>query len=722
MAGKLDIGPRIGIEGEAEYRKQMANIIQQAKTLDSEMKLVTSAFTAETSAQEKASAQSAVIAKQIENQKNKISELEKAYERASATYGENDTKTLKLKESINKASVELNNMEKNLENVEKATDETGESFDDSGEKASTFGEVLKANLTSDAIIGGLKATVGLIKDIAGAAAGGIKEIGESYGEYEQLAGGIEKIFGDASESVKKNANEAYAAQGLSANQYLQAVTGFSSSLINSLGGDTEKAAEIADMALSDIADNANTYGKYTADELTNVYSALAKGNYNTLDNLTLGFAGTKEGMQSLIDKANELKTANGEMGDLTIESYADIVEAIHVVQTDMQITDTTVNEASRTIQGSLTQLSASWENLKIGLGNPDADVKELANNVLQSIVDVKNNVIPLVQNIVGNVSELVTENKDEILNTLKNDISPAVLDTLDLLLDTIVAVLPEVLDTAGEIVITLADGILKEAPELIPVAAEVINKICDYIIDNLDLIIDMGVDIIVTLAESMSEALPQLLARLPEITAAIIKGLGKIVTEAPEIGINLIRGLWEGIGNMEAWIISKVKGFGRSVLNGLKDFFGIHSPSTLMEKEIGNNLGLGLVNGFEKTMSKAQNDIKKITKKAFDIKKDALSAITFTSDDIMKMAVGLKPLDMAADLNADGIVSAADARIAIRQSAGLSSSETVAEKSYSYGDINIEIHAAPGMDERQLADMVIDRISERIARAEEAFA
>lgn len=721
MAGKLDIGPRIGIDGEAEYRKELSNIIQQTKTLQAEMKAVTSSFTAETSAEEKSAAQRKILTQEIEAQNKKIELMKSRYEEAAKAFGENDTKTLKYKESLNKAAAELNNMEKNLENVEKATDETGDSLEDSGEKASTFGDVLKANLTSDAIKNGLKATVDLIKDIAGAAADGIKEIGESYGEYEQLAGGIDKIFGDASESVKKNANEAYAAQGLSANQYLQAVTGFSSSLINSLGGDTEKAAEIADMALSDIADNANTYGKYTADDLTNVYSALAKGNYDMLDNLTLGFAGTKEGMQSLIDKANELKTANGEMGDLTIDSYADIVEAIHVVQTDMQITGTTANEASKTIQGSLTQLTASWENLKIGLGNPDADVKELANNVLQSIVDVKNNVIPLLHNIVGNVSELVTENKDEILNTLKNDISPAVLDALDILLDTMVAVLPEVLDTGGEIVITIADGILKEEPKLLPVAAEVINKICDFLIDNLDLIIDMGVDIIVTLAESMSEALPQLLARLPEITEAIIKGLAKIVTEAPEIGINLIRGLWQGIGNMEAWIISKVKGFGRSVLNGLKDFFGIHSPSTVMEKEVGKFLGLGLLKGYADSMRSAAAEIKEITKEAFDIKNDVAEAMKFSADDILKMAVGLKNVDLEADLNGDGVVNSLDARIAMRSSEGLSADTVNKPTHQTVRDVTVIVNPSKGMDETVLADKVISRLNMKIRNEQGAF-
>lgn len=666
MAGKLDIGPRIGIEGEAEYRKQMANIIQQAKTLDSEMKLVTSAFTAETSAQEKASAQSAVIAKQIENQKNKISELEKAYERASAAYGENDNQTLKLKESLNKASAELNNMEGKLADVSKSSEGLDAALQETEKESTTFKDVLKANLTADFLEKGFDAAINAAKALANGIKDAVSTIGETISETAAAGDAIDKQSQKIQVSAEEYQKLAFAAERSGAS--ISSIETANKSLQKS---DFEGNIYDAILAVSSLTD---------ADERAAKASELfgAKSGQELLPLLNSG----AEGVQALFDEVENLG------GVMSNEAVA----------------------ASAAYEDSLTNLQTAFGGLK----------NNLASEFLPSITSVMDGFTMILSGKTDEGVETIKQGIEDF-ETQAQELGPIAEDMLNLFVDTVVELLPDVLDAAGDVIITLCDGILKMVPELVPVAAEVINKICDFLIDNLDLIIDLGVDIIVTLAESMSEALPQLLARLPEITAAIIKGLGKIVTEAPEIGANLIRGLWEGIGNMEAWIISKVKGFGRSVLNGLKDFFGIHSPSTLMEKEIGNNLGLGIVNGFEKTMSKAQNDIKEVTKKAFDIKKDALSAITFTSDDILQMAVGLKPLDMAADLNADGIVSAADARIAMRQSAGISSSETVAAKSYSYGDINVNISVPKGMDPQEVAKYVIEEIRINVEKAE-AFA
>ena len=234
----------------------------------------------------------------------------------------------------------------------------------------------------------------------------------NYADYQQLTGGVEKLFGkEAAATVKANAQDAFQSAGMSANEYMENVTSFSASLINSLGGDTQAAADAANMAMKDIADNANTYGTYSAQELANVYQNLAKGQFSTLDNLNLGFGGTKEGMQQLIDKANQLKEANGEMGDLTIDSFSDMVEAIHLVQTDMNITGTTANEAAGTISGSIGMAKAAWENFltAVGDGGKTIDMSKAMGDLVSSVGAMLKNIVPEVVTIIGTIGQLVLD-------------------------------------------------------------------------------------------------------------------------------------------------------------------------------------------------------------------------------------------------------------------------------------------------------------------------
>ena len=200
----------------------------------------------------------------------------------------------------------------------------------------------------------------------GAAAAAVAAVRKSalnaYADYEQLVGGVETLFGNASDKVLQNANRAFQTAGLSANEYMETVTSFSASLLQSVGKDTKKAAEYADQALVDMSDNANKMGSNMQD-IQNAYQGFAKQNYTMLDNLKLGYGGTKEEMERLIADANKVKQANGEMADLSIDSFADITEAIHIVQTEMGITGTTAKEASTTIQGSVGMMKADRKSV-----------------------------------------------------------------------------------------------------------------------------------------------------------------------------------------------------------------------------------------------------------------------------------------------------------------------------------------------------------------------
>ena len=215
-------------------------------------------------------------------------------------------------------------------------------------------------------VGTTLATIGKVGGVAlGAAATGVgaltKSAIDSYGEFEQLAGGVEKLFGDASDTIMQYAIGAYKTSGLSANEYMQQATSFSASLINSLGGDTQKAAELADVAMRSMSDNWNTFGTDVS-AVQNAYAGFAKQNYTMLDNLKLGYGGTKTEMERLIDDANDYAESIGESGDLSIDSFADIVQAIELVQKKQNIYGTTSKEAATTIQGSIGMTKASWQN------------------------------------------------------------------------------------------------------------------------------------------------------------------------------------------------------------------------------------------------------------------------------------------------------------------------------------------------------------------------
>ena len=333
-----DIGPKIGIDGEKEFRESLRAMGQQLKTLGTEMKAVTSAFDVDNDSQKKLTAQSDVLNRQLEVQQQRLGEVQKALDYAKANYSENSNEVQRWQQALNNATTDVNRTKKQLNELETGVEGVGDAMDGAGQKTSIFGDVLKANLLGNAIVSGVKAVASGIKSLISGAI-------EGYGEYEQLVGGVETLFGSSADTVIKNAETAYKTAGLSANAYMETVTSFSASLLQSMGNDTEAAAKKADLAITDMSDNANKMGT-DMQSIQNAYQGFAKQNYTMLDNLKLGYGGTKEEMQRLIDDANALNAAQGNYTNYSIESYADIVDAIHTVQTEMGITGTTALEAS----------------------------------------------------------------------------------------------------------------------------------------------------------------------------------------------------------------------------------------------------------------------------------------------------------------------------------------------------------------------------------------
>ena len=328
-------------------------------------------------------------------------------------------------------------------------------LEDAGEKSgNSFGKGFKKTV---------KAAIVAVGAMTTATTFAAKATLEAYGDYEQLVGGVEKLFGEEnSRTIIDNAQNAFRTAGLSANEYMETVTSFSASLISSLGGDTAEAAEIADIAIRDMSDNANVFGSDMA-SIQAAYQGFAKGQYTLLDNLKLGYGGTKTEMERLIKDANLLKEAQGEMGDLTIESYSDIIEAIHLVQTEMNITGTTAKEAAGTIQGSLGSLKASVKNLWTAFGDPTADIKKQTQEVVDSFKDVVTNIAPVVEQF----SEVLPIAISEFTASLPE------------LMPTITGIFNNLVDAGFE----LAKGLVNALPSLLEEVPTMVSNLLQNIFD-----------------------------------------------------------------------------------------------------------------------------------------------------------------------------------------------------------------------------------------------
>lgn len=289
----------------------------------------------------------------------------------------------------------------------------------SGAAKSALSSIGGAAVTAGKLaVAGLGAVTGAVTAVGGAAL-------NAYADYEQLSGGVETLFGSSASTLKGYADEAYRTAGMSANQYMTQATSFAASLVQSVGGDTAKAAEYANMAMIDMSDNVNKMGS-DMQSVQDAYQGFAKQNFTMLDNLKLGYGGTKEEMQRLIADANKLRAEQGKTADLTIDSYADIVEAIHTVQEEMGITGTTAKEASTTISGSIGMAKAAWTNFLTGLGRDDVDFSQLTNQLLESIGAVAKNVAPRVA-IIG---KSIIQAFPSVLSGLGSVLAPIVSEAL----------------------------------------------------------------------------------------------------------------------------------------------------------------------------------------------------------------------------------------------------------------------------------------------------
>ena len=586
--------------------------------------------------------------------------------------------------------------------------------------------------------GGLAVIGGAVAGVATAFGVMTKNALDSYASLEQNIGGIETLFKDSSQKVIDSAKNAYKTAGLSANAYMETVTSFSASLLQSLENDTKKAADYADRAIIDMSDNANKMGT-SMEMIQNAYQGFAKQNYTMLDNLKLGYGGTDSEMYRLMQDAAKLNGEFANTAKFSLDSkghleanFADITEAIHIVQTEMGITGTTAKEASETISGSIATAKGAFDNFLNGTGSPDAlaesfitagknilrGLGEIVPRLLQTLPEVKNliqenlvnslsgdnlqKVVESGKNLAASIVRGITENTPilvqkgfELLSNLVNGFVkaipaalPKILDFTQGIGDKLAEAAPVMIQKGFELLQKLVEGIVTAVPILIARVPEIISTFANIINDNFPTILMKGVQLLGQLVMGLIQAVPTLIANIPKIISAIVdtlmafqwlnlgktiitalgngikamagfarsagqtilesiknailnlpstlanigrtavSGLGNAISaglnwvkgaagnivnaivntiksipgKMLSIGKDIVRGLWNGISDMTGWVIDKIQGFGESVLGGIKDFFGIKSPSRLMRDEVGKYMAQGVGVGFEKNI------------------------------------------------------------------------------------------------------------------------
>ncbi len=470
--------------------------------------------------------------------------------------------------------------------IERAMGDAGESG------GATFGSAFASGI--GAVAKGVTAAVGAA---ATGAAAVTKEAVSSYANYQQLIGGMETLYEDLSVDIEENANRAFATAGLSANEYMETALTFAASLNNSLmesEGNISRSADVTDQIIVDMADNVNKMGT-SMESIQNAYRGFARGNFSMLDNLALGFSGTKEGMQDLLDKAQEISGI-----EYNIDSFADIADAIHVVQEDMGITGTTAQEASGTISGSVASIGAAWKNLVAGMANPDADLGVLINQFVDTGVTALNNLMPTILNALSGLGSLVTQITPVLVQMIPNlvatlvpplidasiqlvnaliqalpDILALIVDQIpvlfNLIVETILSLLPMIIELGLQLILALSQGLIDSLPTLIPAIVDVMLTIVDKLTDpdTLVMLVDAALQLILSLAEGLIRALPKLIAKAPEIVMNLVKAIILAAPKILEAGAELLFKLIEGI----LMVVGQLVTTGAELVQSVKDGF-----------------------------------------------------------------------------------------------------------------------------------------------------
>ena len=668
MASKNIKGIVIKIGGDTtELSKALKDVNSIVAKSNSELKSLNQALKLDPKNTELLSQKQEVLRNNIKATAERLNTLKEAQKQM----GSYNSLTDEQKESYRALTVEISKTETALKGMNKELKSTsGINLDGIKNGLKKVGDVAldvsKKMLQVSAAVGGA---------LAGLVTAGVK----SYASLEQNLGGVETLFKDSADKVVENAKNAWQTAGVSANEYMAGVTSFSASLLQSLGGDTEKAADIADMAFRDMSDNANKFGTDMS-SIQNAYQGFAKQNYTMLDNLKLGYGGTKTEMERLLADAEKFSGVKYD-----IKNLSDVYSAIHVIQEELGVTGTTALEAKKTISGSVNSMKAAFDNFLNGSGSPKAladaitnvlinigtSIQQLLPGLVEGLGTLTSSLLPILTDMLWELlpsfMDAISSIIDNIFNSLNENTTDSLGNTIAMLIEELVNFittnLPKVLEVAITIVESLAKGLIQSAPMIIKSALDLLFSLIDTILDNLDEIVDVALTLIETLAIGLIDALPKLLEKIPIIITKLVEALTKpemlakiiktalvlivelargLIIALPELlkmpitiitslvssfvdaikrtdwgklGSDIIKGICDGFGRIGNYITRKVNDVKDAITEKFKSIFGIHSPSTLMRDTIGFNISAGIGEGIEEGIPQALQDVDVAMKK-----------------------------------------------------------------------------------------------------------
>ena len=500
------------------------------------------------------------------------------------------------------------------------TSDYDDNLDEASRNTESFADKLKNGLSTAAKVGAAALT---------AAASGVAALTKSsidqYAEYEQLVGGVDTLFKDASDTIQQYASNAYKTAGVSANTYMEQATAFSASLIQSLGGDTQAAAEYANQAIMDMSDNANKMGT-DIESIQQTYQSLMRGNYAMLDNLKLGYGGTKSELERLVADAEEL---TGQALDPS--KFSDVITAIHAVQENMGITGTTAKEAATTIEGSVGMMRAAWDNLLVGIANDNGDLGSLTYEFADTVETALSNILPRVKIILGGIGQVIADMGTIIAQTLPEMISTVLPSLISAgaqllvgLVAGIISALPQLAASVPEIVSALytsivsagpqlatagtqllsmfTSGIETGIPDLISRLPQIIEGILNFIAENLPSILDMGVQILTSLQDGIINSISSLVSSLPQVISAITGFIADNLPAIVNAGISVLVNLASGIVSAIPQLVAVLPQIISAIVNGIGNLMG-------SIVDIGENIVQGIWEGIQNMSTWIKNKV-----------------------------------------------------------------------------------------------------------------
>lgn len=648
-----------------------------------------------------------------ELEKVKEKKPETAIEKFGASLKNVHDKLETFKEKINvfdKLRNKLNDAKERFTYFRKGADDAGDSLEKAGKKSIKFGDLIKAHVISDIIVNGLKSVASACKSIAKGVFDFVKESVSAFGELEQNLGGSEAVFGSYADAVVEKSKEAYKNMGVAQSEYL-ATANKMGSLFQGSGLSQERSLELTTKAMQRATDVASVMGIDTSQALESIAGA-AKGNFTMMDNLGVAMNATTLEAYAAGKGINFVwnKASNAEKAELAMQMFFEKTE---------QYAGNFAREAESTLTGSIGMTKAAMQTLKENLGNSEADLEPMIMNLLNSVKAVVRNAAPVVQNVINAILEQTpsllnagAQMVNSLLDGLVSNLAPILSGAVDVvftLVDGIVANLDPIMQAAVTLIVVLVGALADNIDKVIDAAFTLVDSLVNALLqdDNLSKILNSAVRLVIEISTGLTANAPRLVPAAFQLIGGIVKGLwdnkGLVVdaivkvckaildgfrnffgihspsTVFAGLGKNLLEGLWNGIKNMKDWLIRKIKSLGSAVTEAMKSVLGIHSPSTVFRDQIGKNMALGVGVGFETTMR-----------------------------DVAKRMTDSIPMDV--DINATGNFTARRAQAAV--SGG--------NKVYNF---NVTINAADGGgDVRALASRIAEEIYDEMRRKERAYA